>query len=709
MSVRKFVFIMLVAVSVSSALLVTSCPSPINHNDQSDSYSLIPSVWWGKWVRLDQSMIFYFGDDTVRIGDSPYDVESANGQKLSVNGYSMELVDDRTIKVTLSSQVFYLMRDRNAALSFSGTVASNSSARSVTGGVGGMEIIIRNVDNKKDTYTVTTEADGSFTVEDAIPGSTYMVGTVASTIDTQVEPQNDDENVGVITLTDANYSFKAIPQYPTSSSPFLFADGGSYSVKIRIRNDGSNLSPSPYYTLTASPGMTISSTLINNLQTIPAGGERSIDVTFSVASIGEKWKDFEVGVKLVDSSGKAWEDAVSFRFYRDALTLNFNSNGWSNVNIPVVIMPDESIVPASWNMGVSYRVPFATSGYRVVISGATMDTEMKYSIAVETGALDVGGFIHPNSHEPNNSAATATSLGMGEAIVSYLSPNELDYWVIDSGFPLLTMPPVATWESKPLFSWAPLNGADAYELQIASDSSFSAIHESASLGDGAVAYKLQTSLDTEGTWHYRIRARVNGTWGSWGTRVLTYLPIANIVSGHYHSLLLMSDGNAFATGYNGYGQLGDGSITGWSTPVQVLSGVKAVAAGPFHSFFLKTDGTLWAAGLNNIGQLGDGSTTDRSTPVFIMSGVEAVAAGNGHSFFLETDGTLWAAGYNNYGQLGDGTTTDSSAPVYIMSEVKDVAAGDAHSFFLKTDGTLWAAGRNDNGQLGDGSTTNRAS
>ena len=138
-----------------------------------------------------------------------------------------------------------------------------------------------------------------------------------------------------------------------------------------------------------------------------------------------------------------------------------------------------------------------------------------------------------------------------------------------------------------------------------------------------------------------------------------------ISAGGFHTMILKTDGTLWATGHNGVGQLGNGTIWGQSTPVQVMRDVQEVAAGGNHTMILKTDGTLWATGLNNDGQLGDGTKTDRSRPVQVMSGVQAVSAGAYHTMILKTDGTLWASGRNGYGQLGDGTRTDRSIPVQI--------------------------------------------
>ena len=64
-------------------------------------------------------------------------------------------------------------------------------------------------------------------------------------------------------------------------------------------------------------------------------------------------------------------------------------------------------------------------------------------------------------------------------------------------------------------------------------------------------------------------------------------------------------------------------------PVSGLTGVVAIAGGVGHSLALKSDGTVWAWGYNGTGQLGDGSTTNRVTPVPVsgLSGVVAIAGG----------------------------------------------------------------------------------
>ena len=55
--------------------------------------------------------------------------------------------------------------------------------------------------------------------------------------------------------------------------------------------------------------------------------------------------------------------------------------------------------------------------------------------------------------------------------------------------------------------------------------------------------------------------------------------------------------------------------------MQVMSGgVKAVAAGRYHSLVVTQDGGTWATGWNKYGQLGDGSLNDKINFVKVVSG-----------------------------------------------------------------------------------------
>jgi alpha-tubulin suppressor-like RCC1 family protein len=183
--------------------------------------------------------------------------------------------------------------------------------------------------------------------------------------------------------------------------------------------------------------------------------------------------------------------------------------------------------------------------------------------------------------------------------------------------------------------------------------------------------------------------------------------------------LLVTDSVLWAWGYNGFGQLGTGSTNTAPAPLPVThdngfvaTGVTAVAAGTLHTLFSRSDGRVFATGFNGSGQLGDGTNTDRMRAVGVagLANVTAIAAGAMFSLALRADGTVWAWGANDAGQLGDGTVVNRSTPVQVsgLAGVTAIAAGDAHALALLGNGTVVAWGANDQGQLGDGTTTNRA-
>lgn len=83
-------------------------------------------------------------------------------------------------------------------------------------------------------------------------------------------------------------------------------------------------------------------------------------------------------------------------------------------------------------------------------------------------------------------------------------------------------------------------------------------------------------------------------------------------------MILMQNGSVWASGYNAYGQLGDGSGVNRNVFVQVISGgVKAVDTGAYHSMVIKEDSSIWAVGSNEYGQFGDGSTKSEKSYTMI--------------------------------------------------------------------------------------------
>jgi len=193
--------------------------------------------------------------------------------------------------------------------------------------------------------------------------------------------------------------------------------------------------------------------------------------------------------------------------------------------------------------------------------------------------------------------------------------------------------------------------------------------------------------------------------------VHTNIPIVTDIACTYQGLMaLRSNGTVYCVGRQTYGELGNnvGSALGvpgydWSGSIRPLgldTLVASISASSYHSMALLKDGTVRCWGYNGYGQLGDGTTTQRNAPVtaFNLSGIKKVSAGGynvyGFSLALKNDGTVWSWGYNAQGQLGLADTTNRPFPVQVIlpGPAKDIAAGGTHAVFLLENGEVWSSG-----------------
>ena len=212
---------------------------------------------------------------------------------------------------------------------------------------------------------------------------------------------------------------------------------------------------------------------------------------------------------------------------------------------------------------------------------------------------------------------------------------------------------------------------------------------------------------------------------------------ASVSVGLFHICGVTPEGAAYCWGSNDGGALGDGTTTGRLTPVPVAGGIRfaSVTAGQdfgsesgqdsydAHTCGVTPEGVAYCWGFNGYGQLGDGTTTGRLTPVPVAGGIRFASVTAGQDFGSESgqdsydahtcgvtpEGVAYCWGFNGYGQLGDGTTTGRLTPVPVAggATFASVSAGRGHTCGVTTEGVAYCWGWNGFGQLGDGSETNR--
>ncbi|MGE5704247.1 MAG: Ig-like domain-containing protein, partial [Clostridia bacterium] len=254
--------------------------------------------------------------------------------------------------------------------------------------------------------------------------------------------------------------------------------------------------------------------------------------------------------------------------------------------------------------------------------------------------------------------------------------------------------------------------------------------------DGSANHSV--ALKSDGTvwaWGYNYNGQLGDgtiTTRLYPVQVKNLTGVKAIAAGDSHTIVLKEDSTVWAWGYNSYNQLGDSTNTERHDPVQVkdpnnvtqpFSGVTSITAAGNSSFALQTNGEAWGWGYNGSGQLGDGTTTNRSVPVQVkdpidntkqLKDVKKIQLSSSHVAAMKNDGTLWTWGLNAWGQLGIGSKgTNKLIPVQVVgpegngsfSDAAAVAAGYSHTTAVKQDGTIWTWGSNQSGQLGNGTTS----
>jgi alpha-tubulin suppressor-like RCC1 family protein len=149
-----------------------------------------------------------------------------------------------------------------------------------------------------------------------------------------------------------------------------------------------------------------------------------------------------------------------------------------------------------------------------------------------------------------------------------------------------------------------------------------------------------------------------------------------ITAGNNFTCALFENKTAQCWGFNADGALGDGSLDNSNRPKIVgapLQGIKQLSSGSFHTCALLDNNTVNCWGWNGENQLGIGSnlslknSSPRVVPTANLSGVSQISAGERHNCAVLQDGRARCWGGNAFGQLGNNTKNDASLPVAVNS------------------------------------------
>ena len=160
-------------------------------------------------------------------------------------------------------------------------------------------------------------------------------------------------------------------------------------------------------------------------------------------------------------------------------------------------------------------------------------------------------------------------------------------------------------------------------------------------------------------------------------------PFQAVATGYYGGYALDGAGNIWSWGPGSYGQVGNGSTNTQTRPVQLsvvdaqgaAVSFQALAGGNFTGYALDSVGNVWSWGYDGYGNLGNGTQIDQTVPGELKLDVtggplpkfQAIASQNMTAYGLDADGRLWGWGANDAGQVGNGSTANQLAPTPVAT------------------------------------------
>ena len=146
------------------------------------------------------------------------------------------------------------------------------------------------------------------------------------------------------------------------------------------------------------------------------------------------------------------------------------------------------------------------------------------------------------------------------------------------------------------------------------------------------------------------------------------LGVIRVEAAGSHSIVITNDGDVYAWGENGDGQIGTDSSR-LRTPSRVAYDGNIIATSKSFSAVIDSRNDLTLSGSNSSGQLGNGSLKSHSEFIkTVMENVRAVSLGDNFAGCIDDDNRLFCWGDNTFGQVGNGSGGTNSEPETVISD-----------------------------------------
>jgi hypothetical protein len=281
-----------------------------------------------------------------------------------------------------------------------------------------------------------------------------------------VIPTVDGDDMGVIAITSGvNFKISLIPTQPSTDMTGLYMNE-THQFEIEFENTGDEDCPAPSYAITEPGGVSITGALQGILGTIEPDEKKKLSIGVTCFALAGDHEYKKISITIADGTGKTWEDSVSLRFYKEAM--GFTIKAEKPVS-GVLISPDSKTYSFTNVTDGTVVAPRRVSGRSLVVfSGATLETETRYSLDVGVEADgDFGAFIDTGRYEPNNTDGAAVSLGAQQAM-AYLYKNDIDYYRVSYGD--FNLPPTpanvstSSADAQVTVSWDAVSDAISYNI-----------------------------------------------------------------------------------------------------------------------------------------------------------------------------------------------------------------------------------------------------
>jgi len=402
--------------------------------------------YWGEWIRMDTGDTWYFASN-YRMVNNYYNTSLDNNM-------TMERQSQNVIKVTegtgsnINEYFLYASRIRNSTFEASAVKDDAPKGSLFIRGIDlpkGYKAGINSLKNGVDKQTVEIGDGGKLEAENIIAGDDYKV--IIDNYEFTVTPNTDGDNVGTLTLTKGvNIKTSIVPKSSSVDLMRIFS-GEIYDLTIKFSNIAEdkpdNISTAMEFKLTLPNGIEITKNTNSNspsrltegdLQSIMPGQTRAVDITVKCGSISEDFEFKEITINTEDFYGKTWKDSVSLKVNKESVTFNIRSNLAIN---GVVIVPNgktyhfKTSYKNSGLYSADIKVPKYIKDYLIVFSGASANTEAKYSFAVDkepASNFNDYGITSLNKYWPNGAEEQAYEINPDQEVMAYLMRNQANFY-----------------------------------------------------------------------------------------------------------------------------------------------------------------------------------------------------------------------------------------------------------------------------------------